>query len=72
MLGGPLVVLLIVGYVYQTGGRYVSTDHACVKADKVNVAAEVTGNIASVAVAENQHVEKGQPLFRLSVATASL
>ena len=35
------------------------------KADKAIIAAEVTGKIVEVAVKENDHVERGQLLFRL-------
>lgn len=62
---GPAVVLLVAGYYYYSGGRYIGTDNAYVKADKVMVAAEVSGLIADVAVRENQRVERGDVLFRI-------
>ncbi len=62
---GPLAVLLIGGYVYLHTGRYVGTDNAYVKADKVIISAQVDGPITEVDVAENQHVNKGQVLFRI-------
>jgi membrane fusion protein (multidrug efflux system) len=62
---GPLVVASVAGYFYVTGGRYVSTDDAYLKGDKVMVAAEVPGSIARVEVRENQHVDRGDVLFRL-------
>jgi membrane fusion protein (multidrug efflux system) len=62
---GPLVVLLGAGYVYLTSGRFVDTENAYVKADKVMIAAEVPGIISQVAVRENQHVAKGDVLFRI-------
>jgi len=65
LLLGPLLVVLVAGYVYVTGGRYVSTDNAYVRADKVMIGAEVSGLIAEVAVHENQRVAKGDVLFRL-------
>src|SRR5690242_18483786 len=37
----PAVLLIGAGVVWLTGGRYVSTDDAYVKADKVAIAAEV-------------------------------
>jgi membrane fusion protein (multidrug efflux system) len=65
LLLGPLLVLLVGGYFYVTGGRYVDTDDAYVRADMVAVTAEVSGPIVEVDVRENQHVDPGQVLFRL-------
>ncbi|WP_293947943.1 HlyD family secretion protein [Sneathiella sp.] len=65
LLLGPLLVILVGGYLYFTGGRFVETDNAYVKSDKVSIAAEVSGLIASVSVRENQHVAKGDELFRI-------
>ena len=65
LLLGPLVVLLVGGFMYFTGGRYVETDNAYVKADKVMIAAEVSGLISAVSVQENQKVSAGDVLFRI-------
>src|SRR3954471_21408714 len=62
---GPLVLLGGGVTMYLAGGRYVSTDNAYVRADKMTVATDVSGIVAEVAVHENQKVEKGQLLFRL-------
>jgi len=62
-----LLVLAGIGYYWQ-GGRYVGTDNAYVKADKVLISTEVAGRIAEVLVSENQPVEAGQPLLRLDPA----
>lgn len=51
------------GWFYFTGGRYVETDNAYVKADKTAIGAEVSGRVLHVAVKENQHVNKGDLLF---------
>jgi membrane fusion protein (multidrug efflux system) len=64
----PLAALLVTGLVYLHGGRYVETDNAYVKADKVPVSAEVSGTVTTVMVRENQTVVAGQPLFRLDRA----
>lgn len=64
----PLIASLAVGVVYLRGGRFVETDNAYVKADKVPVSAEVSGAIKEVLVEENQTVLAGQPLFRLDSA----
>lgn len=62
---GPVVVLAGAGYVYVTGQRYVGTDNAYLKSDKVAVSAQVSGPIVEVAVAENQPVARGDLLVRL-------
>jgi membrane fusion protein (multidrug efflux system) len=65
MVGGPLIVLLAVGYWYLTGGRYVSTDDAYVEAARVQISNDVSGRVVQIAVKNNAHVTKGQELFRL-------
>lgn len=59
--------LLIAGGImyYLTTLNYVSTDNAYIKQDVLAVGAEVGGRIVEVAVKENQHVEKGDLLFRI-------
>ena len=48
----------IVGlFLYLSGGRYVTTDNAYVQADKLNVATDVSGIVAEIAVRENQRVK---------------
>lgn len=64
----PSIAALVVAVVWLTGGRFVETDNAYVKADKVPVSAEVSGAVAGVMVQENQSVAAGQPLFRLDPA----
>ncbi|MBK5206277.1 MAG: HlyD family secretion protein [Polaromonas sp.] len=64
----PLLALLVVGVMYLKGGRYVETDNAYIKADKVPVSAEVSGTVREVLVDENQAVTAGQVLFRLDPA----
>lgn len=64
----PLLAALVILVVYLKGGRYVETDNAYVKADKVPVSAEVSGAVKEVLVQENQMVTAGQPLFRLDPA----
>ncbi|HEX3864129.1 MAG TPA: HlyD family secretion protein [Stellaceae bacterium] len=54
------------GRYYWTTGQYlVSTDDAYVKADFTTIAPKVSGYIAEVLVADNQHVTAGQPLARI-------
>src|SRR5947209_1758841 len=65
LIAGPVVVLIGALYFYLSGGRYVSTDDAYVKADIVSVATDVSGIIAKVEVHNDQHVKAGDVLFRL-------
>jgi membrane fusion protein (multidrug efflux system) len=65
LLLGPLVVMTGALWMYLSGGRYSATDDAYVKADIVNVANDVSGIVAEVAVKEGQTVRKGDLLFRL-------
>ena len=62
---GPLVALGVAGEMYLSGGRYVETDNAYIRAPIMNVATDVAGTVADVAVHENQHVDKGGLLFSL-------
>jgi membrane fusion protein (multidrug efflux system) len=61
-----LPLVLIAGAVwYVTGGRVMSTDDAYVQADQVGVSTDVSGIVKEIDVAENQHVNAGQVLYRL-------
>lgn len=61
----PVALLALGVYSWLFGGRYVSTDNAYVKADVVNVSAEVSGRITAVAVIENQPVRAGALLLEI-------
>jgi membrane fusion protein (multidrug efflux system) len=50
---------------YLTEEPYVSTDDAFVRAAKESVNARVPGQVVEIAVKDNQHVRKGELLFRL-------
>ncbi|WP_019013090.1 HlyD family secretion protein [Elioraea tepidiphila] len=65
LLLGPLALLALGLHLYLAGGRIVSTDNAYVRAERIDIATDVPGFVAEVAVAENQIVEQGQLLFRL-------
>ena len=65
ILGGPLLILLAVGYFVITGGRYESTDNAYVQVAKAPVAPSVSGRVVEIYVKENQFVRRGQLMFRL-------
>ena len=59
------VALVVGGYDYVTGGQVMSTDNAYVQARSLGVSTDVSGTVAAIEVHDNQHVEKGQVLFRL-------
>ena len=61
----PLAVALVGGYFYLFGGRYVATDDAYVKADKVTLSADVAGRVTGIDVHDNEAVKRGQVLFTL-------
>jgi membrane fusion protein (multidrug efflux system) len=62
---GPIAVLGLIAFLYFSSGRYVETDNAYIKANKVTISAEIAGPISVVAVHENQQVQAGQELFRI-------
>ncbi|MEJ2119682.1 MAG: HlyD family secretion protein [Alphaproteobacteria bacterium] len=62
---GPLLVLLAGGYFYVTGGRYVSTENAYIRARKVAISAQISGPIVAINVKENPAVKKGEVLFSI-------
>ncbi|AYF86877.1 MULTISPECIES: HlyD family secretion protein [unclassified Pseudomonas] len=54
---------------YLHGGRFVETDNAYAKADKVPISADVSGTITEVLTRENDRVSAGQLLFRIDPAS---
>ena len=61
----PLVAVATVGYLYATGGRFVTTENAYVKAEIISISANVDGQVADVLIANNQRVEEGELLFTI-------
>ena len=61
----PLTIALVGLFAYLSGGRFVETDNAYVKATKVLVGSEVSGRILQVMVNENQYVHAGQVLLEI-------
>jgi membrane fusion protein (multidrug efflux system) len=47
----------------MTGGRYVTTENAYVKADIVTISPEIDGRVVAVGITENQAVARGDVLF---------
>lgn len=69
LLGGvPLAIVAGALAFWLSGGRYVNTNDAYVKADKAPVSVEVAGTVRAVHVRENQAVVTGDPLFTLDKA----
>lgn len=66
LLIGPPVALVIIVFLFAVfTGRYQSTHDAYTKAAKISVNANVSGQVTSMAVHENQWVKKGMLLFKL-------
>lgn len=65
LIGGPALIVLAAAAIYLFTGRYVSTDDAYVQAARAEISANVAGQVAEVAVHDNQHVHKGDVLFKL-------
>ena len=61
----PLALVIAGGWWYLTSGRYVTTDDAYVQANTLSVSSDVAGRVVAVEVANNQHVTRGQMLYRL-------
>jgi membrane fusion protein (multidrug efflux system) len=65
MASVPILLAIVGGYFWLTGGRYASTDNAYVGQDRVSITADVPGRIVEVAVKTNQAVKKGDLLLRI-------
>jgi membrane fusion protein (multidrug efflux system) len=62
------LLLIVGGYFYVTGGRYMTSSDAYVEANMVAVSTDVSGLVQKIDVADNQRVVAGQPLFNLDPA----
>jgi RND family efflux transporter MFP subunit len=68
-----VVLALILGwFAWEHYTRAPWTRDARVRADVVTLSADVSGRIVSLAVQDNQHVEKGQALLQIDPARYSL
>jgi membrane fusion protein (multidrug efflux system) len=65
MIAGPALVLIGLGWVLVTGGRFQGTDDAYVEAARVAVSPSVAGRVIELDVHENEKVKRGQILFKL-------
>lgn len=61
----PVVGLGVAAYIYILSARYETTDNAYIKADIVNLSADIQGHIEEVLVAENQSVNAGDLILRI-------
>ncbi len=61
----PAASALIGAYFYVESQRYVTSENAYVKTDKVTIASEVSGKTLAVEVREHDKVEAGEMLPRL-------
>jgi len=68
MLSIPLLILVAGFYFWLTSGATVSTDNAYVKQDVTAISTQVNGPVVAVFVRENQHVNKGDVLYRIDPA----
>jgi len=68
----PAIAAVAGSFFYLHGGRFVETDNAYVKADKIPLSAQIAGPVTQVLVAENQQVQAGDVLFRIDPAPFEL
>lgn len=61
----PVAMVVAGGWYWVTGGRFQETENAYLQQPKVEVAANASGRVTEVNVSDNQHVEKGDVLFRI-------
>lgn len=65
LLLGPAAIVVVGGWFYLHGGRYVVTDNAYIKTDILTVSSNLTGLVTEVIVHDSEHVERGQLLMRV-------
>ncbi|HEV2613774.1 MAG TPA: HlyD family secretion protein [Gammaproteobacteria bacterium] len=66
LVSASILLLATLAYFYSLYTTYYpSTDDAYIQADVVNVAAQVTGRVDHIYVADHQFVKKGQLLFSI-------
>ncbi|MEY3731841.1 MAG: hypothetical protein RLZZ57_2597 [Pseudomonadota bacterium] len=65
LIGVPALALLVAAAFWLTGGRYITTENAYVRADIVQIAPEVAGRVTEVLVRDHAQVGPGAVLIRL-------
>ena len=68
MLAVPLLIAAVGLFFWLTGGTTASTDNAYVKQDVTAISTQVNGPVVAVYVDENQHVNRGDVLYRVDPA----
>ncbi len=63
IFSGPFLIILLGAYFYLMGGKYLSTDNAYLKAEKISIATEISGRVERIHVKDNTFVQPGQILF---------
>ena len=61
----PLAAVAGGAFVWQRGGRFVSTENAYVKADIAQISPEVSGRVVDIAVRDHEAVKAGSVLLRI-------
>ncbi len=61
----PCLAVAVGLLVWLAGGRYIATENAYVKADIVQISAEIAGRVQAVEVADHEMVRPGDVLVRL-------
>ena len=64
----PLLIAAVGLFLWFTSGRTVETDNAYVKQDVTAISTQVNGPVIAVHVRENQHVNRGDVLYRIDPA----
>jgi membrane fusion protein (multidrug efflux system) len=64
----PLLIAAVGLFLWLTSGKTVETDNAYVKQDVTAISTQVNGPVIAVYVRENQHVNKGDILYRIDPA----
>jgi membrane fusion protein (multidrug efflux system) len=64
----PLLIAAVGLFLWLTSGKTVETDNAYVKQDVTAISTQVNGPVIAVHVRENQHVNKGDILYRIDPA----
>jgi membrane fusion protein, multidrug efflux system len=65
LAGIPALAILGALVWWLWGGRYISTENAYVKADIVQVSAEISGRVTEILVKEHALVKVGDPLLKI-------
>lgn len=61
-----LTVVVVAGIGYWLHSRhYESTDDAFIDSNQSQIASQISGRVIELLVADNQHVDKGQPILRI-------